>query len=144
MRVIIVGCGRVGAHLATTLDAEGHDVTIIDMNPDAFRRLGPSFGGAAIVGMGIDEDVLRRAGIEQADAFVAVTNGDNTNVMASQIAKLVFNVPKVLTRIYDPIREETYRSLGLETICPTVIGASLFRDALLSATAGKDSRAVGG
>jgi len=123
MRVVILGCGRVGATLAQMLDEEGHDVTIVDLNIDAFRRLSPEFKGTAVVGTGIDEDVLRRAGIEQADAFVAVTNGDNTNIMASQVAKRVFGVPKVVVRIYDPVREETYRKLGLDTYCPTVLGA---------------------
>ncbi|MBI4320656.1 MAG: NAD-binding protein [Chloroflexi bacterium] len=130
MRVIILGCGRVGAKLATILDGEGHDVTIIDLNSDQFRRLGPDFKGTAMVGTGIDEDVLRRAGIEQADAFVAVTNGDNTNIMCSQMARVIFNVQKVITRIYDPVREETYRGMGLDTFSPTVTGANLIRAAL--------------
>ncbi|MCL4458747.1 MAG: NAD-binding protein [Chloroflexi bacterium] len=134
MRIIILGCGRVGARLAAMLDSEGHDVTIIDMNSEAFRRLGPGFAGKAIVGIGIDEDVLKRAGIEHADAFVAVTNGDNTNIMASQMASLIFKVPKVVTRIYDPIREDTYHTLGLETVCPTTIGANAFREAILSSS----------
>jgi trk system potassium uptake protein TrkA len=130
MRVIILGCGRVGSKLASVLDAEGHEVTIIDLNADQFRRLGPDFKGTAMVGNGIDEDVLRRAGIEQADAFVAVTNGDNRNIMASQVVKLVFNVPKVVTRIYDPVREDTYHAIGLETICPTTIGALTIKKVL--------------
>ncbi len=130
MRVIILGCGRVGAKLATILDSEGHDVTIIDLHSDQFRRLGTDFKGTAMVGTGIDEDVLPRAGIEQADAYVAVTNGDNTNIMSSQIARAIFNVPKVITRIYDPVREDTYRALGLETICPTTIGALTIKRAL--------------
>jgi len=123
MRVIILGCGRVGATLAQMLDEEGHDVTIVDLSIDAFRRLSPEFKGTAVVGTGIDEDVLRRAGIEQAEVFVAVTNGDNTNIMASQVAKVGFGVPKVVVRIYDPVREETYRKLGLDTMCPTILGA---------------------
>lgn len=130
MRVIILGCGRVGSTLATMLDAEGHDVTILDLNSDQFRRLGSDFKGTAMVGTGIDEDVLRRAGIEQADAFIAVTNGDNTNIMSSQIARVVFKVPKVITRIYDPVRQDTYRGLGLETICPTILGAQSIKNAL--------------
>lgn len=130
MRVIILGCGRVGSTLATMLDAEGHDVTILDLNSDQFRRLGSDFKGTAMVGTGIDEDVLRRAGIEQADAFIAVTNGDNTNIMSSQIARVVFKVPKVITRIYDPVRQDTYRGLGLETICPTILGAQTIKNAL--------------
>ena len=128
MHVVILGCGRVGAQLANTLDAEGHDVTIIDRNSDQFRRLESDFGGTAIVGTGIDQDNLRRAGIERADYFVAVTNGDNTNVMAAQIAKAVFEVPHVITRIYDPVREETYRNLGLETYCPTTLGTAKIID----------------
>ncbi len=130
MRVIILGCGRVGSKLATILDSEGHEVTIIDLKAEQFRRLGPDFKGTAMVGTGIDEDVLRRAGIEQADAFVAVTNGDNTNIMSSQIAKVIFNVPKVVVRIYDPVREDTYHALGLETICPTTIGAMTIKNVL--------------
>ncbi|MCL5263828.1 MAG: TrkA family potassium uptake protein [Chloroflexi bacterium] len=130
MRVIILGCGRVGSKLATTLDSEGHEVIIIDLNADQFRRLGSEFKGTAMVGTGIDEDVLLRAGIEQADAFVAVTNGDNTNIMSSEIARAIFNVPKVITRIYDPVRQETYRGLGLETICPTIIGAKAIKNVL--------------
>lgn len=134
MRVIILGCGRVGSKLATILDAEGHEVTIIDLQAEQFRRLGPDFKGTAMVGTGIDEDVLRRAGIEQADAFVAVTNGDNTNIMSSQIAKVIFKVPKVVTRIYDQVREDTYHALGLETICPTTIGALTIKNVLLGKT----------
>ncbi|MDA8219063.1 MAG: TrkA family potassium uptake protein [Dehalococcoidales bacterium] len=128
MRVVILGCGRVGANLANSLDAEGHEVTIVDRVSDQFRRLDPDFGGTAVVGTGIDQDILRRAGIEQADVFIAMTNGDNTNVMAAQIAKHIFNVPRVITRIYDPVREETYRNLGLETYCPTTLGAAKVRE----------------
>ena len=131
MKVLIMGCGRVGARLAATLDAEGHKVTIMDVEPYSFRRLPTSFGGTAIVGTGLDEDLLRKAGIEEADVFVAVTQGDNRNVMVSQIAKHIFNVPKVVCRIYDPIREEMYRSLGIETISPTKVGATLLRQAIL-------------
>jgi trk system potassium uptake protein TrkA len=124
MKILILGCGRQGAYLAQWLDLQGHAVTIIDRNADSFRRLGPDFKGAMLLGVGIDEDVLRRAGIEQADAFIAVTNGDNTNAMAAEIARLVFNVPKVIARLYDPVRNETYRTLGLmDTVCPTVMGA---------------------
>ncbi len=122
MKVVILGCGRVGARLATQLDAEGHEVTIIDRNQDSFARLGPDYSGEMVLGTGIDEDVLRRAGIEGAQAFIAVTNGDNTNAMAAQIAHLIFHVPRVVARLYDPIRDETYKTLGLETVSPTNIG----------------------
>ncbi len=130
MNVVIMGCGRVGAKLASMMDSEGHKVTILDIEPYAFRRLPTSFNGTAMVGNGIDTDVLRRAGIEQADAFAAVTQGDNRNVMAAQIAKHIFNVPKVVCRIYDPLREELYSTLGLETISPTNVGAQLMKDAI--------------
>lgn len=128
MKVVIMGCGRVGATLAQQLDASGHTVSIIDRNSDSFARLGSSFGGQMVLGTGIDEDVLRQAGIEQADAFVAVTNGDNTNAMSAQIAKMVFRVPHVVARMYDPIRDETYKTLGLETVSPTNIGVQRIKE----------------
>jgi len=131
MRVIIVGCGRVGAQLAELLDAEGHAVTILDLDAHSFRRLPPGFKGTALVGNGIDQRALVRAGIEQADVFVAVTQGDNRNVMAAQIAKHIFNVPRVICRIYDPLREELYEMLGLEAFSPTTIFARLIRDKIV-------------
>ncbi len=126
MYVVIMGCGRVGARLAKLLVAAGHEVTVIDTNSSAFDRLGPEFGGTTLVGSGIDMDVLERAGIERADAFAAVTQGDNRNIMASQIAKELYKVRKVVTRIYDPIRQDTFQTLGLDAISPTVIGAREF------------------
>ncbi|MBE3559647.1 MAG: TrkA family potassium uptake protein [Ktedonobacteraceae bacterium] len=131
MKVVILGCGRVGATLATKLDRAGHQVAVIDANSEAFQRLEPGFRGETVVGNGVDEDVLKRAGIETADAFAAVTNGDNRNIMASQIAKEIFHVPRVVCRIYDPLRQDTYNELGLKTICPTVIGAEMLSDALM-------------
>ena len=119
MRVVIVGCGRVGARLASQLDHGGHEVAVVDTNEDAFRRLDPEFRGTTILGTGIDEDVLIEAGIEGADGFVSVTNGDNRNIMAAQVARKRFSIPSVVCRIYDPIRADTYRSLGYTTICPT-------------------------
>ena len=130
MRVIIMGCGRVGRELAAQLDREGHAVTVLDINPDAFRSLPPDFKGRRLVGNGIDQDVLRKAGAEEADAFVDTTPGDNRNVMAAQIAKHLFGVPKVVCRIFDPIREEIYHDLGLETMSPTKVSARLLREAL--------------
>jgi trk system potassium uptake protein TrkA len=129
MKVVIMGCGRVGSELAVTLDREGHEVTTIDVNAYQFTRFLPdSFGGRKIIGNGIDQDVLRRAGIEEADAFVAVTAGDNRNVMAAQIAQHIFGVRRVVSRIYDPIREQMYHNLGLRTISPTKVGAQLLRE----------------
>jgi trk system potassium uptake protein TrkA len=132
MKIIIMGCGRLGAHLARRLDREGHNVTIIDRSTDSFARLGSEFHGTMVFGTGIDEDILRRAGIEQADAFVAVSNGDNTNAMAAEIAKLVFKVPRVVARLVDPVREDTYHALGLmETVCPTIMGADRIREIIM-------------
>ncbi len=129
MKVIILGCGRLGAHLARRLDREGNEVIVIDRNAESFARLGSEFRGRMVFGTGIDEDILRRAGIENVDAFVAVTNGDNTNAMASEIAKLVFKVPRVIARLYDPVREDTFHALGLmETVCPTIIGSDKIHD----------------
>ena len=130
MRVVIMGCGRVGAMLATKLDQAGHDVTVLDLNAGQFRRLPKDFGGESVVGNAIDQDTLRRAGIESADVFVAVTQGDNRNLMATQVAKHIFNVPKVVCRIYDPIREELYRNMGLETVSPTLVISDLLREAI--------------
>ena len=134
MKVVIVGCGRVGSTLARELDAAGHDVTVIDEKVSAFSRLGEEFGGEMVVGTGIDESVLRKAGIEEADCFASVTNGDNRNIMAAQVAKVVFNVPRVITRIYDPIREQTYRGFGMETICSTSIVSDMVKEFLTTGT----------
>jgi len=128
MKVVIMGCSRVGAQLAAMMDAEGHKVTVIDIDPFSFKRLPPTFNGTALVGNGLDEDSLKKAEIEQADVFVAVTQGDNRNVMACQIAKHIYKVPKVVCRIYDPIREEMYRNLGLNTVSPTKLVAKLLRE----------------
>ena len=128
MKVIIMGCGRVGARLAGLLDANGHSVTILDTDAYSFRRLPPKFSGTALIGNGINEEALKKAGIEKADIFVAVTQGDNRNVMATQIAKHIFNVPKVICRIYDPLRQELYSTLGLETFSPTTIFAQILKE----------------
>jgi len=112
------------------LDQEGQEVTVLDRNPDAFRRLPAEFGGHRVVGNGIDQEVLARIGAAEMDAFVAVTQGDNRNVMAAQMAKHLFGVKRVVCRIYDPIREVLYHELGLETISPTKVGARLLKEAL--------------
>jgi len=130
MFIIIMGCGRVGARVASQLSRSGHEVTILDLTEKAFSRLDPDFAGTTLVGNGLDVDVLRRAGIERADAFAAVTQGDNRNIMTSQVARHIFNVPKVVTRIYDPLRQETFELLGIEAISPTVLGADRFLEIL--------------
>jgi trk system potassium uptake protein TrkA len=131
MRYVIVGCGRVGATLSKLLAAESHEVTVVDENPSAFKRLGNHFAGRMEVGTGIDYDVLKRAGSEGADGFVAVTDGDNRNVMAAMIAQRMFKVKKIVARIYDPPRGQLYRELGIETFCPTTLGAKIVRDKLM-------------
>lgn len=127
MNIVIMGCGRVGARLAGLLDTDGHRVTILDVNSFSFRRLPAGYSGTALFGNGLDEEALKKAGIEGADVFVAVTQGDNRNVMACQIAKHIFNVPRVICRIYDPLRQELYNTIGMETFSPTIIFADLLR-----------------
>lgn len=134
MNVVVMGCGRVGARVASILDHNGHKVTVVDTVRASFRRLSPEFSGDTVIGTGIDEDVLRSAGIEQADAFVAVTNGDNRNIMAGQVARMMFNVEQVIVRIYDPVREDTYRRLGLSTVCPTTTISALIIDQVIGAS----------
>jgi trk system potassium uptake protein TrkA len=137
LKILIIGCGRVGSQIAAEMDKAGHEVTIIDRDPNQFSRasqrgvLTNDFKGNQVVGNGTDAEVLRRAGVEEADGFVAVTEGDNRNIMASQIAKHVFKVPRVVARIYDPERAEAYEKLGLHTICPTIEGAKHIQKMLL-------------
>jgi trk system potassium uptake protein len=131
MRFLIVGCGRVGSTLAKRLVREGHDVTVVDENSNAFRRVGRDFPGKLVLGTGIDVDVLRRAGAETADGFAAVTQGDNRNIMAALIAQQHFKIPRVVARIYDPERSSMYRDFGISTVCPTTVGARLMSGALL-------------
>ncbi|MFQ3549850.1 MAG: TrkA family potassium uptake protein [Armatimonadota bacterium] len=131
MKVVIAGCGRVGSTLATVLSREGHNVTIIDINPSSFRRLFPDYAGKKIVGNCTDEETLLKADIDMADVYIAVTNGDNRNLMSVQLAKVRFQVPKVITRLYDPIRAKAYEDLGVETICSTSIISGLMYDMLL-------------
>ena len=141
MKVVIMGCGRVGGRLAGLLESDGHEVTIVDNDSYSFRRLPPGFRGAALLGNGIDVDVLRRAGIEKADAFLALTQGDNRNVMSSQIAKHIFNVPRVVCRIYDPLRRDLFEELGLEAISPTTVFAQLLREKLEAPGPQRESQA---
>ena len=130
-KIVILGCGRVGSTLAKQMSGEGHDVTVLDQTSDAFRRLGTKFRGQRLVGSGLDQDLLRRAGLDQAAVFIAVTQGDNTNIMATQIAREVFSVGRVVARIYDPIRAQAYRELGITTLCTTTLAAGLIHDAAL-------------
>ncbi len=125
-----MGCGRQGARLAELLEAEKYDVVIIDKQSSAFSRL-HNFKGQRMVGSGIDEETLRKAGIEGAYAFAAVTNGDNTNLMGAQMAKTIFEVPRVVCRVYDPARAGIYHDLGLETVSATTVGARMMRNLII-------------
>jgi trk system potassium uptake protein TrkA len=131
MRIIIVGCGRVGARTAAELDQRGEHVTVIDTDQRAFNRLPSTFGGVTVRGSGGDEDVQRGAGAEMCDLLMALTEGDNRNAMAAQLGKHVFGIPRVIAKINDPVRAEAYRSLGLETICRTVILADALANAAI-------------
>ncbi|MDD5253226.1 MAG: TrkA family potassium uptake protein [Candidatus Omnitrophota bacterium] len=131
MYVIIAGCGRVGAELAKLLSGEGHDVVIIDKSRESFSRLGDTFNGLTMVGNGFDLALLKQVGIEKADAFCAVTNGDNTNLISAQVAKKIFRVPKVFARVYDPQRAHIYAALGLDIISGTMLFSSMLRDKII-------------
>ena len=133
MKVIIMGCGRVGAQLASLLDKQGHQVTTIDIDAYSFRRLPPDFSGTALIANGVNQEALEKAGIKEADAFVAVTQGDNRNIMACQMAKHIFRVPRVICRIYDPLRRDIYAKLGLNALSPTTIFAEMLKEQLESA-----------
>ena len=131
MYVIIVGCGRVGSELAKLLSAEGHNVVVIDRSLKSFERLGRTFNGMTLVGNGFDVELLKHAGIAQADAFCSVTNGDNTNIVSAQVAKKIFKVPKVIARVYDPNRADIYRALGLDILSGTILFAAMIRDKII-------------
>lgn len=132
MQSIIVGCGRVGVMLAHLLEHDGHQVTVVDKVPTAFRNLGSGFRGRTVTGVGFDRDTLREAGIERADAFAAVTSGDNSNFIAATVARDTFRVPIVCARIYDPQREQIYRRLGIRTISSTAWGAHKIKRMMLN------------
>ncbi len=129
--MIIVGCGRVGSELAKLLSGEGHDVVVIDKTPEALKRLGDTFNGLTMVGNGFDLALLKQVGIEKADAFCSVTDGDNTNLISAQVAKKIFNVPKVIARVYDPQRAHIYAALGLDIISGTMLFSAMLRDKII-------------
>ncbi len=131
MRVIIMGCGRVGEQVARLMANDGHQVSVIDYNAAALARLGPDFRGQVFRGVGFDREVLLRAGIEQADAFAATSSSDNANIVAARVARNVFRVPKVVARLYDPRRAEIYQRLGVVTISSTTWGAGRIRELLV-------------
>ena len=131
MKVVILGCSLVGSLLANQLMAKGDEVSVVDQNPNSFKRLDKEFMGKTILGIGMDEEALKSAGIEKAEAFIAVTNDDNTNLMAAQLVREKFKTPKILLRVYDSKRAQAFRELGLNIICPTIDSAEKIKSLLL-------------
>jgi trk system potassium uptake protein TrkA len=132
MKALIVGCGRVGSSIALQLQSEGWDVTVVDENEDALTRLGDQWPGTFLVGQGIDVDLLREAGIEEADAVVAATDGDNTNLVIGQVAQKRFDIGCVVVRVLDPARADFYNARGLRTVCPTKTAIDTLMEAVRS------------
>jgi trk system potassium uptake protein TrkA len=130
--VVIVGCGRLGALLANRLSSLGSSVVVIDRDERAFNNLSTEFSGFQVTGDAAELAILRRAKIEKADCLLAITRHDNVNLMVAQVARIVFQVPKVMARVFDPSREAVYREFGIETICPTSLSAEVFLQALQS------------
>lgn len=143
MYIIIAGCRKVGSNLALELSQMDHDVVVIDSDSSNFDALGTGFNGVTIAGIPIDEDILRSAGIEQADCLAAVTNDDNMNMMISQIAQRIFHVPHVITRVYDPKRAAVFHQMGLETICPTSLAVEHIKNVLLNTNASVNQEMLG-
>ena len=132
MKLIVIGCGRVGSTIAKRFASEGWNVTAVDENESALSRLGENWTGGFIVGHGMDTVVLREAGIEEADAVVVATNGDNTNIVVGQVAQKRFGIECTVVRILDPARAELYATLGLRTVCPTSAAIEVLSDAVKS------------
>lgn len=132
MKVVILGCSRVGAMLATDLAKNNNEVAVIDSKESAFLRLPKDAEVKRVLGMGVEHDVLRKAGIEEADVFLALTNSDNTNLTAAQLVKHTFKVPRVASRVYDVQRAKAFEGLGLDIICPTVDAVGKFQEFLKS------------
>lgn len=130
MKIIVMGCGRVGEQFARIMDREGHDVTVVDTDESALEKMQQGFGGRVILGVGFDRQTLIQAGIEEAEAFAATSNSDNANIVAARIARNIFHVPKVVASLYDPRRAEIYRRLGLLTFSSTALGAERVRELL--------------
>lgn len=131
MLFIVAGCGRVGSQLGLFLSYEGHDVVVIDSRADSFGRLGTAFNGVTLEGVASEEETLLEAGIERAEAFAAVTNSDNTNLVAAEVAQNVYGVPRVVARVYDPAREPTFRKMNIDYVCGTTLLAERLRDKIV-------------
>ena len=132
MYIVIVGCGSLGAGLAKELSIIGHDVVIVDKNSSSFKSLGTEFNGMTTLGTGIDEDILKKSGIEQADAFIAVTSTDSVNIMSAQVAKHIFGVEKVIARVFNPEKNYVYKELGIDTICPNTVAATHIKNYIIA------------
>ena len=131
MQIIVVGCGKVGSRFAQLMAAEGHEIAVVDNDSENLKLLGPNFRGVTVLGVPIDEDVLRQAGIESADGLAAVTPDDNINMMVCQVAKEIFNVKRIFARVQDPVREEVFYQFGVYTVCPTNMTVQEFRALML-------------
>jgi trk system potassium uptake protein TrkA len=131
MKIIVIGCGGVGAGLAQALSKRAHQVTVVDTNPDAFERLGSSFKGRTVLGIGFNRDTLKQAGVEFADGLAAVTSSDETNVVTAQVARQIFHVPRVVASLYDIRQAEIYKRLGIQTVAPTGWGINRIAELLL-------------
>lgn len=131
MQIIVAGCGKVGSRFAMLMEEEGHEIAVVDSSSDNFKLLGVNFRGVTILGVPIDEDVLKEAGIESADGFAALTPDDNINMMACQIAKEIFHVPRIFARIQDPVKEQVFYQFGVHTVCPTDMAVQEFRALML-------------
>ncbi|HBQ64390.1 MAG TPA: hypothetical protein DD727_05630 [Clostridiales bacterium] len=142
MQIIVIGCGKVGSKLANVLSREGHDVVVVENEGENFLGLDRDFNGVTISGVPIDQDVLRHAGIETADALAAVTPDDNVNIVVCQIAKEIFKVPTVVARIYNPAREHVFHEFGLETVCPTNMTVSAIHTRILKTPAPEEEEEI--
>jgi trk system potassium uptake protein len=131
MKVVIFGCGRTGSSVALQLNSRGHEVTIIEQNPSALRRLGSEHNCKIVIGSGLDDDVLEQAGVNEADVFFALTRGDNSNIMSGQIVRMKYKCTKVCIKVADPLRAEVYRKLGYFCITPSALAAGMMRDWIL-------------
>ena len=130
--IVIVGCGRLGSHLANQLSRKGNSIVVIDMNEAMFNDLSPDFSGFRVEGDATRMAVLKEAKLKKADVLIATTHEDNVNLMVAQVARKIFNVPQVLARVFDPKREQVYAQLGIKTICPTSVAADMFFCAVIS------------
>ncbi len=137
MQIVVAGCGKVGSQFARIMSEEGHEISVVDSSSENLKLLGPSFHGVTVLGVPIDEDVLKEAGIESADGFAAVTPDDNINMMACQIAKEIFHVPRIFARVQDPVKEQVFYQFGVHTVCPTDMTVQEFRALMMGECSSK-------